>query len=322
MRSLVALLLSIGAAVLGVDAAQAQSWPTKSIKIVVGFAAGGSTDVTARFIGQALSERLGQPVIVENRPGAGGNIAADLVAKAEPDGYTLLLATSTTLATNPSLYKSLPFDVRTDFAPITLTAFIPSLLVITPSIPANNVSELIDYLKVNPGKVNFGSAGNGSSQHIAGELFNARAGVQMVHVAYGGWRARGKRHVGRPDPGPVCADGRGPPTSAIKQPKDNRHYHHKALAASAGVAPIADTLPGYEVALWNGLLAPSRTPPEIIDRINRAAVEALHSDGMKAKLANQGSDSVGSTAEEFNTFIVAELEKWRKLVELSCAMMQ
>ena len=173
-------------ALLAVAAHAQTAWPTKPIKILVGYAAGGSTDVTARIIAQALSERLGQPVIIENRPGAAGNIAADATAKADPDGYTLLMSTSTTFATNPSLYKSLPFNVQTDFEPIALTAFIPNLLVVNPSVPANNVAEFITYLKANPDKLNFGSAGNGSSQHIAGELFNSLAGVRMTHVAYRG----------------------------------------------------------------------------------------------------------------------------------------
>src|SRR6195952_2408771 len=179
--------LAVALVSLLASAAQAQTaWPTKPIKILVGYAAGGSTDVPARIIAQALSERLGQPVIIENRAGAGGNIAAEAAAKADPDGYTLLMTTSTSFGTNPSLYKSLPFNVQTDFAPITLTAFIPNLLVVNPSVPVSNVSDFIAYLKANPGKLNFGSAGNGTSQHIAGELFNSLAKVQMIHVAYRG----------------------------------------------------------------------------------------------------------------------------------------
>src|ERR1700755_1972826 len=184
MRRVISLALAVA---LSPAAAKAQTaWPTKSIRMIVGFAAGGSTDVTARIIAQALSERLGQPVVIENRTGAGGNIGADAVAKADPDGYTLLMTTSSTFAANPSLYKTLPFDVQADFAPIALTAFIPNLLVVNPSVPANTVAELIAYLKANPDKVNFGSSGNGSSQHISAALFNAMAGVQMTHVSYRG----------------------------------------------------------------------------------------------------------------------------------------
>src|SRR3978361_7885 len=186
MRRLFSLALA-SAMALSVAAAQAQTpWPTKPIRILVGYAAGGSTDVTARLIAQALTERLGQPVIIENRAGAGGKIAADAAGNADPEGYTLLMATSTTFGANPSLYKTLPFDVQTDFSPISLTAFIPNLLVVNPSVPASNVSEFIAYLKANPGQLNFGSAGNGTSQHLAGELFNSLAGVRMIHIAYRG----------------------------------------------------------------------------------------------------------------------------------------
>jgi len=168
MRRPVLLALTLGMTLPAAAAHAQTAWPAKQIRILVGYAAGGSTDVTARILGQALSERLGQPVIIENRPGAAGNLAADATAKADPDGYTLMMGTSTTLATNPSLYKSLPFDVHTDFAPITLTAFIPNLLVVNPSVPVTNVPDFITYLKANPDRLNFGSAGNGSSQHIAG----------------------------------------------------------------------------------------------------------------------------------------------------------
>src|SRR3978361_1545991 len=180
------LALTFGIAGSAAAAHAQTAWPTKPIRILVGYAAGGSTDVTARIIARALSERLGQPVIIENRPGAAGNIAAEAAAKADPDGTTITLSTSSTFATNPSLYKTLPFDVQADFEPITLTAFIPNLLVVNPSVPASNVSEFIAYLKANPGQLNFGSAGNGTSQHLAGELFNSLAGVRMIHVAYRG----------------------------------------------------------------------------------------------------------------------------------------
>ena len=185
MRRSISLALALALMLLGQAHAQT-AWPAKPIRMIVGFAAGGSTDVTARIIAQALSERLGQPVVVENRGGAGGNIGADAVAKADPDGYTLLMATSSTFAANPNLYKTLPFDVRNDFAPITVTAFIPNLLVVNPSVPANNVADFIAYLKANPDKLNFASAGNGTSQHLSGELFNSLAGVRMTHIAYRG----------------------------------------------------------------------------------------------------------------------------------------
>jgi tripartite-type tricarboxylate transporter receptor subunit TctC len=322
MRRLFLLTLTSGMALLAAAAQAETAWPTKQIKILVGYAAGGSTDVTARIIAQALSERLGQPVIIENRPGAGGNLSADAAAKADPDGYTLLMATSTTFATNPSLYKSLPFDVQADFAPITLTAFIPNLLVVNPSVPANNVADFIAYLKANPDKLNFGSAGNGSSQHISGALFNSLAGVRMIHVPYRGGA-------------PAVNDLLGGQLQVIFAPlvevlQQVRANNVRALGITTAkrspllpdVPSIAETLPGYEIRLWNGLLAPAKTPPEIIERINRAAVDALRSDEVKAKLAEQGSEPVGDTPAEFKAFIESELVKWRRLVEISGATMQ
>lgn len=303
--------------------AQAQTaWPAKPIRLIVGFAAGGSTDVTARIIAQALSDRLGQPVVVENRGGAGGNIGADAVAKAEPDGYTLLMATSSTFAANPNLYKTLPFDVQKDFAPITVTAFIPNLLVVNPSVPANNVADFIAYLKANPDKLNFASAGNGTSQHLSGELFNSLAGVRMMHVAYRGGA-------------PAVSDLLGGQVQVIFAPlveviQQVRAEKLKALGITTAkrspllpeVPTILESLPGYEVALWNGLLAPAKTPPEIIDRVNRATIDALRSPEVKAKLAEQGSEPVGNTPAEFKAFIESELVKWRKLVEISGATVQ
>ena len=322
MRRIFLLALTLEVPLLAAAAHAQTAWPTKQIRILVGYAAGGSTDVTARIVGQALSERLGQPVIIENRPGAAGNIAAEATAKADPDGYTLLMATSTTFATNPSLYKTLPFDVRTDFAPITVTAFIPNLLVVNPSVPSKDVPDFVAYLKANPDRLNFGSAGNGSSQHIAGELFNSLARVRMIHVPYRGGA-------------PAVNDLLGGQVQVIFAPlvevlQQVRADKVRALGITTtkrspllpDVPPIAETLPGYEVRLWNGLVAPAKTPPEIIDRINRAAVAALRSPDLKAKLAEQGSEPVGDTPAEFKAFIESELVKWRRLVEISGATVQ
>ena len=321
MRRSISLALALALLLLGQAHAQT-AWPAKPIRLIVGFAAGGSTDVTARIIAQALSERLGQPVVVENRGGAGGNIGADAVAKADPDGYTLLMATSSTFAANPNLYKSLPFDVQKDFAPITVTAFIPNLLVVNPSVPANNVADFIAYLKANPDKLNFASAGNGTSQHLSGELFNSLAGVRMTHVAYRGGA-------------PAVSDLLGGQVQVIFAPlveviQQVRAEKLKALGITTAkrspllpdVPTILESLPGYEVALWNGLLAPAKTPPDIIDRINRATIEALRSPEVKAKLAEQGSEPVGNTPAEFKAFIESELVKWRRLVEISGATVQ
>jgi len=322
MRRLFSLALTMAVALTAAAAHAQTAWPTKPIRMLVGFAAGGSTDVSARLIAQALSERLGQPVIVENRAGAGGNIVAEAAAKADPDGYTLLMSTSTTFATNPNLYKTLPFNVQTDFAPIALTAFIPNLLVVHPSVPANNLAEFVAYQKANPGKLNYGSAGNGSSQHIAGELFNSLSGGRMMHIAYRGGAL-------------AVNDLLGGQLQVIFAPLVEvlqlvRSDKVRALGITTtkrspllpDVPPIAETLPGYEIALWNGLVAPAKTPPEIIDRINKATIDALRSPELKAKLAEQGSEPAGNTPTEFKAFIDSELVKWRKLVEISGASVQ
>lgn len=308
-----------GLALAGAASAQSPPWPNRPIRLIVGFAAGGSTDVTARLIAQALSDRLGQQVVVENRAGAGGNLGADSVAKADPDGYTLLLTTSSTHAANPNLYKNLPFDVRTDFAPITLTAFIPNLMVVNPSVPAGTLDEFVDYVKRNPDRLSFGSAGNGTSQHLAAELFKSLAGIRMVHVAYRG----GAPAVNDLLSGQIQV--LFAPLVEVLQFVEAGKL--KALGVTTAkrspllpdVPAIGDRLPGYEVALWNGLLAPARTPPAIVARINKAAVEALRSDDLRAKLAQQGSEPVGNTPEEFRAFIDQELAKWARLVEISGA---
>jgi tripartite-type tricarboxylate transporter receptor subunit TctC len=298
------------------------NWPTRPIRIIVGFAAGGSTDVTARVVAQALTERLGQRVFVENRPGAGGNIGAETVAKADPDGYTLLWATNGTLAANPSLYKTLPFDVKKDFAPIALIARIPNLLVVNPSVPANNVADFIAYAKANPGKLNFGSSGNGTSLHIAGELFNTLAGVNMIHVPYRGGAL-------------ALTDLLGGQIQVMFEPlveviQQVRAEKVKALGVTIvkrspllpDVPTIAESLPGYEITGWNGLLAPAATPPDIITRLNRATDDALHSKDVQEKLAEQGSEPAGGTPAEFGAFLDSELIKWKKLVEISGATVQ
>ena len=321
MRRSLSLGFAVGLILMG--AAQAQTaWPTKPIRIIVGFAPGGSTDVTARIIAQALSERLGQPVLIENRAGAGGNIGAEATAKADPDGYTLLMATSSTFAANPALYKSLPFDVQADFAPITVTAFIPNLMVVNPDVPAANLKDFIAHVKANPGQLNYGSAGNGTSQHISGALFSSLADVKMIHVAYRGGA-------------PAVNDLLGGQIQVLFAPlvevvQQVRAEKLRALGITTGkrspllpdVPTLAETLPGYEVTLWNGLLAPAKTPPEIIARINRAAVDALRSEEVRTKLAEQGSEPVGNSPAEFKAFIASELVKWKKLVEISGATVQ
>jgi tripartite-type tricarboxylate transporter receptor subunit TctC len=311
------------AAALALTAAAATpAFAQRVIHLVVPYGPGAVQDTVARTFSNELGQALNATVLVENRAGAGGNIAAEAAAKADPDGYTLLMATSSTFATNPALYKSLPFDVQADFAPITVTAFIPNLMVVNPAVPAGNLADFIAYAKANPGQLNYGSAGNGTSQHISGALFSSLAGVQMAHIAYRGGA-------------PAVNDLLGGQIQVLFAPlvevvQQVRAEKLRALGITTAkrspllpdVPAVAQTLPGYEVTLWNGLLAPAKTPPEIIDRVNRAAIDALRSEEVKAKLAEQGSEPVGNSPAEFKAFIGSELVKWKKLVEISGATVQ
>jgi len=298
----------------------AQPYPTKPIRIVVPFPAGGTTDVLARAAAQKLAETLGQPAVVDNRPGAGGNIGAELVAKSAPDGYTLLMGTVGTHAINPGLYPKLPYDHVKDFAPVILVAGVPNVLVINPALPVNSVPELIAYAKANPGKLNFASSGNGTSIHLSAELFKTMAGVQMTHVPYKGSAPALQDLVG----GQVQLMFDNLPSSLalIKGGK------LKALAVTSGaraaalpdVPTLAESgLPGFEASSWFGLLAPTGTPSSVIAKLNGEIAKWLATPEAKEKLLAQGANAAGGTAEEFAQFIAAETAKWQKVVKESGA---
>ena len=298
----------------------AQAYPTKPIRIVVPFPAGGTTDVLARAAAQKLAETLGQPAVVDNRPGAGGNIGAELVAKSAPDGYTLLMGTVGTHAINPGLYPKLPYDHVKDFAPVILVAGVPNVLVINPALPVNSVPELIAYAKANPGKLNFASSGNGTSIHLSAELFKTMAGVQMTHVPYKGSAPALQDLVG----GQVQLMFDNLPSSLalIKGGK------LKALAVTSGaraaalpdVPTLAESgLPGFEASSWFGLLAPTGTPSSVIAKLNGEIAKWLATPEAKEKLLAQGANAAGGTAEEFAQFIAAETAKWQKVVKESGA---
>jgi tripartite-type tricarboxylate transporter receptor subunit TctC len=298
-------------------AASADVYPGKAIKLVVPYPAGGSTDVTARVIADNLRPELGRSVVIDNKPGAGANIGAEFVAKSAPDGYTLLMATSTHV-TNMSLYKSLPYDFVRDLAPVTQTAFIPNLLVVNPQVPATNLAEFIKYVK-GGGKVNYGSAGNGSSQHLSGALFNSMVGGNMVHVAYkGGAPATTDVVAGQIEAvfAPLVEV-----ISFVKAGKLNALgiTTKKRSPVLPDVPTIGEVLPGYEIALWNGVLTPTGTPPEIVNKLNAAIVKVLKQPDVRKRLAEQGSEPVGNTPSEFKQFISTETEKWKALVKLSGA---
>ena len=295
-------------------------YPSKPIRLVVPFPAGGTTDSLARAVAQKLSEAWGQQVIVDNRPGAGGNIGSDIVAKAAPDGYTLVMGTVGTHAINPSLYRKMPYDHVKDFAPVILVAGVPNVLVVNPSLPVHTVRELIDYAKANPGKLNFASSGNGTSIHLSGELFKTMAGVQMTHVPYKG-------------SAPALTDLMGgqvqlmfdnlPSSLQLIQAGKLRAIAVTSTARAAAlpdVPTIAESgLPGFEASSWFGVLAPAGTPREIVTKLNATIAAWLATPDAKDKLLSQGAIAAGGTPEAFARHIDAETAKWAKVVKMSGA---
>jgi tripartite-type tricarboxylate transporter receptor subunit TctC len=308
-----------GSLAAGPAAAQA-GYPNKPITIVVPFAAGGTTDILARVVGDALKKELGQPVVIDNRAGAGGNIGGALAAKAAPDGYTLFMGTVGTHAINAALYKKMPFDPIKDFAPLTRVAMVPNLLVANPARPYKNVKELIAYAKANPGKVSFGSSGNGSSIHLSGELFNTLAKVEMVHVPYKGSAPAVTDLVG----GQIDIMFDNMP-SAIQHVRNGRL---KAIAVTTAkrspelpdVPTIAEAgVPGYEATSWFGMFAPAQTPAPIVTRLNTALVKVLADAEVKKKLAEQGAEPYSEKPEHFAEFIRKESAKWSQVVKAAGA---
>ena len=321
------MLAAIGCAVLAFHAgwaASADAWPSNVVKLVVTFPPGGSTDVTARLIAEKLRSDLGRSVIVDNKPGAGGNIGADFVAKAPADGYTLLMATSSHV-TNRTLYKNLPYDVLQDFAPVSRIAFIPNMLVVNPStIPAGNLAEFIKYVKDTSGKskLNYGTGGSGTSHHLATALFNSMAGVEMEHVPYKGGA-------------PAVAALLGGQVQVLFAPlvevlafveagklKGLGVTTRQRSSRFPDIPAIGEVLPGYEVALWNGILIPANTPADIVSKLNGAIVKALNQADIKQRLAEQGSEPAGNSAAEFRQFIAAEVDKWATIVRISGAKVE
>jgi tripartite-type tricarboxylate transporter receptor subunit TctC len=307
------------AGITGSAYAQA-AYPNKPLHMIVPFSAGGPSDVLARAIGQKLGESLGQPVIIENRPGAGGNIASDYVAKSPPDGYTLMIATVGTHAINASLYSKLPFDTVRDFAPIALVASATIIMVAHQSVPAKSVKELVALAKSKTLPLSFASPGSGTPQHLAGELFNTLTGIEMVHVPYkGAAPALNDLLGGQVSLGFVSLPAALPHVKAGKL----RALGVTALKRS-DVAPDVPTIaeagvPGYEVENWYGVLAPAGTPKEIVDKLNTEILKLLKTKEAKELLNNQGFEILQSSPEQFAAFDKTELVKWAKLVKLSGA---
>lgn len=307
-------------AACAVPFARAQAWPAKPIRIVVPFPAAGTTDILARAAAQKMTEAWSQQVVVDNRPGAAGNIGAELVAKAAADGYTLLMGTVGTHAINASLYAKMPYDHVKDFTPVVLVAGVPNVLVVHPSVPAASVAELIAFGKANPGKLNFASSGSGTSIHLAGELFKVSTGVAMQHVPYKG-------------SAPALADLLGGQVQLMFDNLPSALPHIKsgklrALAVtSAARAPalpevptVAESgVPGFEASSWFGLLAPAGTPAEIVAKINGELARWIATPEAREKLLAQGANAAGGTPEDFARHIAAETEKWARVVKQSGA---
>ena len=314
------LRLAAGAAALPAVArtASAQSYPTRPVRIVVGFAAGQAIDIVTRIVGQSLSERLGQQFIIENRPGAGGNIGTEVVVRAPPDGYTLLAIGSNNMI-NATLYEKLNYDFIQDIAPVASIYRVPQVVEVNPSFPATTLPEFIEYAKANPGKINFASAGSGSVAHLSGELFKVMAGVNMLHVPYRGAPAALTDLIG----GQVQVMFDNMPSSM----EHIRAGRLRPLAVTAAtrleglpdIPTVGDFVPGFETSAWAGIGAPRNTPVEIIDKLNREINAALADPKIEARMADLGGMVLALSPTEYGKRIAEETTKWAKAVKFSGA---
>jgi tripartite-type tricarboxylate transporter receptor subunit TctC len=300
------LMVSVGA--------QAQTYPSKPIRLIVPFPAGGATDIFARTLSQKLAEKLGTSVVVDNKPGAGGTLGSDLVAKASPDGYTLLLATSSTHSIGPNLNPKMPYDAVRDFTPIGQVGNAPSIMLVPNSSPAKTVHEWIDYARKNPGRLNYASSGNGTIVQLTAELFKAQAGVFVVHIPYKGTA------LAMPDliSGKVDVLFDSLPTG-LPHVRDGRLRALGVTTAqrtplAPGVPSISEVLPGYESTTWFGVFGPPGLRPELVNRINTAANQALKDAEVADKLQKLGIEAVGGTPAEFTSMLASESAKWKKII--------
>ncbi len=297
----------------------AQTFPTKTIRIVAPFPPASVADVLARPIAQKMSETWGHPVIVDNRSGAGGNVGSDLVAKSPPDGYTLLLGTIGTNAINAAIYSKMPYNARTDFAPVTIVANAYLMLVMHPSVPVRTVKELVALAKANPGKLNYGSAGAGTTPHMAGGMFQAFAGVTMTHIAYkGSPQSTIDLMAGRLDL--IFAN----PATSLPHIRAGKL---RVLAITAGrrdpatpdIPAVAETVPGFEMAPWWGMFAPAGTPREVVAKLNAESVRILALPDIKAHYAGLGMAAISNSPEQFHAYVQEEIARWAKVVKATGA---
>jgi len=313
LKPTIVSVIFVAAALVASVIAVAQPYPARPVRVIVPLAPGGGSDYTARFIGARLSERLGQPVVVDNRPAASGIVGTDLVAKAAPDGYTLLLVFSTH-AQSAQLFKKLPYDPIKDFAPVTEVFATPLVLLVHPSQPIKTIKELVAYAKEHPGKLNYGTSGPGSSPHLMTELLNSMAGIQMTHVPYKGVASvmtallGGELQIAYSNPvtgAPLWKAGKLRPLgmSGLKRSE-----------AFPEIPTIDETgVPGYEALIWYGFMAPAKTPGAVVDRLHRDVVSVLKMPEVRQTLVAQGNDVVGNTPAEFAAFINKEADKWGAL---------
>jgi tripartite-type tricarboxylate transporter receptor subunit TctC len=301
---------------LAATAAAAQApFPVKPIRGIVGFVPGGATDMMARSLAQKLSEVFGQQMIIDNRPGAGGIIAATMGKDAPPDGYTIFFGTISTLGTNPATHAKLPYDPLRDYAPITMTSYNPYFLVVHPAVPAKSVKEFIALARAKPGQLTYASSGAGGGAHLAFELFRISAKLDMIHVPYKGAAPSITELVG------------GQVHSTLAQPSVSLGHAKAGKLRILGVSslkpisswpdarPIAETLPGYETTSWQGVVAPAKTPPAIVQRLYTEIVKALNTPELKTKLAAESSEIGGMPPEQFGKFLASEIAKWKRVVK-------
>jgi tripartite-type tricarboxylate transporter receptor subunit TctC len=310
------------AACLASTPAAAQSWPAKPVKVVVAFTAGGTTDILARAVGQQLQDKLKQSFVVENKPGAGGNTGTELVVRSAPDGYTLIVNSVGPIAVNPTLYKKLSYNPQTDLVPIVQIAEVPNVLVVHPSVPAKTVEEFIAHAKAQPGQLNYGSTGIGTSSHLSGFILGKRAGIDVVHVPYKGADALRdllagriqfmfatipsvKQHI---DAGTLRA-------IAVSSVKRSRSMPDVPTVAERG-------FPGFEAGSWFGFFAPKGTPAEVVTTLNKAVNEIIAVPAFAAQMIREGADPAGGSPQDFGAFVQREFEKWRTVVRDSGAVVE
>jgi tripartite-type tricarboxylate transporter receptor subunit TctC len=318
MRKL--FLAVVFATLASIGHAQAQNYPARPVTLVLGFAPGGPSDVMARIFGKKLESVLGQPVVIENRSGAGGNVAAETVARAAPDGHTMLLANSGILAANASLYKKINFDPVKDFAPVTLVAAQANVLVVNPAVPARTLAELVAYAKANPGKVSYASGGQGSSPHLAGELLKTIAKIDIVHVPYRGTGPAlqdliaGHVQMNFSSVSPVIPHIQSGSLRALGVSSLKR------AALLPNVSPIAELgFPGFEATAWHALVVPAGTPKDVIAALHRGMIATLNDPDTRKALTNLGIEVLGSSPDELAAYIKTEIPKWEGIIKASGA---